>query len=97
MWPTIPLVMVGYLLPWVGGLGFVVNAFWSYYLINQIWFNKISFVSKDEIFVVHNDVYNLFYTHLSFSGTMLLIGIIFLFVGLAELIKSGHWQMNPLK
>jgi hypothetical protein len=84
LWLVIPLVSIDYLLPRIGGIGLLINGFWSLYLMNQVWVNKISFVSKDGIFIAHNGFYSLLLTELSISGFMFLLGLLFLFLGWKE-------------
>jgi len=87
LWITIPIVTVSYFLPLIGGFALIGNACWSFYLLNQIWLNTISLGEKDQIFLVKNDLYNLLLTQTSFSGPLLLLGIIFILIGWANLRK----------
>jgi hypothetical protein len=84
LWPIIPLVIVSRFFPWLGGLAFISNAFWSSYLVYQVWFNKISFVTSDNIFVVYHGKYNIWLTEFSGAVPMIVLGIAFLFIGWKE-------------
>lgn len=86
LWPTIPLIIVGYRFPRSGGSLLICNAFFSSYLISKIWSDKISFVTKDNIFFAFDREYNFWVTTLYRAFPILLIGFTYLFI---ELKKRG--------
>lgn len=84
LWPIIPAVIIGRFYPWLGSLAFIGNAFWSSYLVYQVWFNKISIVTSDNIFIVYHGKYNLWITEISGALPMIVLGLTFLFIGWNE-------------
>lgn len=90
LWVTIPMVWVGYFIPLLGGLALIADAFWTRYLLTQVWNNPISFGAKDEIFSAQNNLYNLTLTQVRISGPILAVGILFLIFGLFEFFLYGR-------
>jgi hypothetical protein len=82
--PIIPLVIVGYLIPWVGGFALLCNTLWVSHLLRKVWANPISFASKDEIFRVRNGVYDLGWTIFSFAVPMMILSLFLLFIAWKE-------------
>ena len=95
LWIAVPVVTASYFLPLIGGFVLIGNAFWSFYLLNQIWLNPISLGEKDQIFSVKNNLYDLWLTQKSVSGPLLLLGIVFLLIGLTDWIKFGVSKRTP--
>jgi hypothetical protein len=94
LWLTIPLVTVGFIFSWLGGIGLILNAFWSAYLLFNISSNGISFVSEDEIFLVSNGKYDLGLTVLSVTGPLIFLGLFYFIIGWKE--KHPGFPPKPI-
>jgi len=84
LWPIIPAVFMGHFYPRLGGLAFLGNSFWSSYLLYQVWINKISWVTSEDIFTAYHGKYNPWVTGFSEAVPMLALGLAFLFIGWQE-------------
>lgn len=92
LWITIPIVSISYFTPLLGGLALIANSIWSRYLLNRIFLNSISAFEQDQIFSVKNGHYNLGSTQLLVSGPLLLLGSLFLILGLFGWLKPGNGE-----